>query len=174
MKRFAILLLALVFATSIFAFEQGTKTVGGWIGYESDTWYKDADPITTITINPWGGYFFIDNVCGIVFFDYTSTNSKDWDDPITSLGIGIGGRYFYNDIYGGLGFMMRSTNNGDYKESANFLNLSLGYLYGIAENVYVDLGGRYYMGIGEYGGDGEGDNEQSGFEFGAGIDIFFP
>ena len=30
------------------------------------------------------------------------------------------------------------------------------------------------MGIGEYGGDGEGDNEQTVFQIGAGIDIFFP
>ena len=174
MKKVLVLFVGLILVSSMYAFDAGTKTVGGWIGYESYTPDKDADAITTLTFGPHGGYFVIDNLCAEFLFEYSSTNSKEWDDPITQLGIGIGGRYFYDNIYGGLGFLMQSVSVGDISVSANYMQIRLGYLYGIAENIYVDFGGKYHMGIGEYGGDGEGDNEETGFEIGAGIDIFFP
>lgn len=174
MKKVLVLFVGLILVSSMYAFDAGTKTVGGWIGYESYTPDKDADPITTLIFHPYGGYFVIDNLCADLLFVYSSENSKDWDDPVTHLGIGIGGRYFYDNIYGGLGFLMESESFGDLSVSSNFLQIKLGYVYGIAENIYVDFGGRYYMGFGEYGGDGEGDNEETGFNIGAGIGIFFP
>lgn len=174
MKKVLVLFLGLILVSSMYAFGAGTKTVGGWIGYESYTPYEDADAFTTITISPYGGYFVINNLCADLLFEYISINSDAMDDPYTQLGIGIGGRYFYNNAYGGFGFLMRSASEGDFSISANFLQFKLGYIFGIAENIYFDFGGRYYMGIGEYGGDGEGDNEETVFQIGAGIDIFFP
>ena len=175
MKCFLILVLFLVLivASSVYAFEAGTKTVGGWIGYESYKMDSDSDPVTAIEIQPWGGYFVVDNICVDVLLSYISANSDAWDDPISEFGLGIGGRYFYNQFYGGAGFLMASSDNGAYKWSGNYIGFDVGYLYGIAENIYLDVGFGYEMGIGEYGGDAEGDNEESGFMFGAGVDIFF-
>lgn len=179
MKRILVLFLVLMVASSVYAFEAGTKTVGGWIGYESYKMDDDSDAVTAIEIQPWGGYFVVDNICVDVLLSYISANSDAWDDPMTEFGLGIGGRYFYNQIYVGAGFLMASW---DYineeteeteKASANYIGFDVGYLYGIAENIYLDVGFGYEMGIGEYGGDAEGDNEESGFMFGAGIDIFF-
>ncbi|MBN2461261.1 MAG: hypothetical protein JXB60_06600 [Candidatus Cloacimonetes bacterium] len=175
MKRLFILLLVLAVA-SAFAFEKGTKTVGGFIGYNSYKYNSDADAVNTIAINPVGGYFFMDNICADLEVEYTNTNSSDWDEPETHFGFGIGGRYFYNYIYGGAAFMMMSYSpaNVDLSYSANYLKFRGGYLFNIAENIYVDLGAHYMMGFGEYGGDGEGDNEESELQIGGGIDIFFP
>ena len=173
MKRILVLFMVLMVASSVYAFEAGTKNVGGWIGYESYTIDSDADAVSTISFEPWVGYFFMDNILAEVAIEYTSTNSKDWDDPITTFGLGFGGAYFFNNIYAGAGFAMESINDGYEEWSGNYIGFDIGYLYGIAENIYLDVGFGYEMGIGEYGGDFEGDNEESGFGFGAGIAIFF-
>ncbi len=174
MKRTFVLLFCLVFAVSAFAFEQGTKTAGGWIGFESYKMSSDADAVTAIEIMPKVGYFVIDNVCVDVLFSYVNVNSKNWNDPITEFGLGLGGRYFYDKIYGGAGFMMESSDDGVTKMSANYLALFVGYLYPIATNVYLDAGFKYEMGIGKYGGDMDDfDNEESGFSLGVGLDVFF-
>jgi len=174
MKRTVVLLFCLVFAVSAFAFEQGTKTAGGWIGFESYKMDSDSDAVTAIEIMPRVGYFVIDNVCVDVLLSYANVNSKDWDDPITEFGLGLGGRYFYDKIYGGAGFMMESSDNGTTKMSANYLALYVGYLYPLAANVYLDAGFMYEMGIGKYGGDWDDfDNEESGFSLGVGLDVFF-
>ncbi|MCF7792855.1 MAG: porin family protein [Candidatus Cloacimonetes bacterium] len=174
MKKVFVLLFCLVFAVSAFAFEQGTKTVGGWIGFESYKMNSDADPVNAIEIMPWGGYFVIDNVCVDVLLSYVNANSDAWDDPMTEFAFGLGGRYFYDKIYGGAGFMMESTDNGANKFSANYLAFYAGYLYPIAGNIYLDAGVLYEMGLGKYGGDWDDvDNEESGFDVGVGIDIFF-
>ena len=176
MKKVLIVLLSLLFITSIFAFEKGTKNIGGSVSYQSFKFDSDADAATTIQFSPHGGYFFIDNLCGDLLIRYTSYDSGG-DYKSSGFAFGIGGRYFYNNIYGGIGFLMESekTENGaEYKASGNYLNFQLGYLVGLVENIYVDLGFDYFMGMGKYGGDADQfDNEESGFDFGVGLDIFF-
>jgi len=71
----------------------------------------------------------------------------------------------------------RDTNNsmniGNISYSANYLQFKGGYLFKIAQNVYLDLGAIYDVGLGEYGGDMEGfDNEESNFTIGLGIEVF--
>ena len=174
MKKVLVVLLCVLFASTAFAFEKGTKSIGGWIGFESYKANKDADPITALEFMPWGGYFVVDNVCVDLLLDYYSVNSKDWDDPVTEFGFGIGGRYFFDKIYGGAGFMMESYNDGTLKYSGNYLLFDVGYVYPLVANVYVDAGFCYAMGMGKYGGDlDEVDNEESGFDFGIGLEIFF-
>jgi hypothetical protein len=176
MKKLAVLVLVLFVAGSVFAFEQGTKTVGGFIGYKSYTHNSDADAVSTIIVSPHGGYFVIDNLCACLNIDYESaTNGVE----TSSFGLGIGAKYFYTDFYGGAGFHMMShtLKADDYEEeySGNYIVFRAGYLVKIAENIYVDIAGRYKMGIGAYGGDWEDyDNEESEILFGGGVDIFFP
>jgi len=177
MKRILVLFLVLMVASSVYAFEAGTKNVGGFIEWQSVKANKDADGTTYFTIFPMIGYFFMDNICADILLEYSSWDDKDLEEKGTDFGLGIGGRYFYNNIYGGAGFLMESLkteNDADFEASGNYLYFLAGYLYPIADNVYVDIGFDYFMGMGEYGGDWEGtDNEESGFGFGAGLDIFF-
>jgi len=182
MKKVLVISLCLLFITSIFAFEKGTKNIGGSISYQSQKWNSDTDAASILTIAPHGGYFFIDNLCADLLINFLSMDDG-YDDKETGFNFGIGARYFYNNIYGGAGFLMQSNSGEsvddydgtkyDYNFSANFLNFQLGYLVGLVENVYLDLGFDYSMGMGEYGGDWTGDNEQSLLNFGAGLDIFF-
>ena len=177
MKKILVLFLVLMVASSVYAFEAGTKNVGGWIEWESIKIDSDTDPITALSIYPWIGYFFMDNICVDIMLEYTSVNYGETDVKETEFGLGIGGRYFYNNIYGGAGFLMESSkneNDDDWEESGNYLLFLAGYLYPITDNVYVDLGINYFMGIGKYGGDLEDyDNEASGFGFYTGIDVYF-
>ena len=132
------------------------------------------------------GYFVIDNLSADVLIksesDYNEENSS------SALGIGIGGRYFYpiapGKIYGGLDFLY---NTNSWKEgddgggwNAMYLDLKAGYVLPIVENVYVNLGLKYQMGLGDYGGDyyenvpdEYKENEESTFGFNLGLQIFF-
>ena len=183
MKRILVLILAFLVVSSVYAFEAGTKNVGGRFEFESIEIDKNSAGTVYFTIYPIIGYFFMNNVCADILLEYTYEDDKDYDKKVNDFGLGIGGRYFYKNIYGGAGFLMEfgneegTDNDGhDFEEetSANYLYFIAGYLYPIAGNVYLDAGFSYEMGIGKYGGDLKGtDNEQSSFGFGAGVDIFF-
>jgi hypothetical protein len=179
MKRVVVLLICLVFAVSAFAFEQGTKYIGGGLGFESYRMDSDSDPVNAIEIMPWGGYFVIDNVSVDVVLNYVNASSGEWDGSISEFTLGLGGTYYFNKFYGGLGLMMASSNNkmnenNEFKHSANYMGLFIGYLYPIVENVYLDTSLMYQMGIGKYGGDSEDfDNEESGLDIAIGLSVFF-
>ena len=79
MKRILVLFLVLMFASSVYAFEAGTKNVGGWIEWESIKIDSDTDPITALSIYPWIGYFFMDNICVDIMLEYTSVNYGETD-----------------------------------------------------------------------------------------------
>ena len=183
MKRILVLILVYLVVSSVFAFEAGTKNVGGRFEFESIEIDKNSAGTVSFTIYPMIGYFFINNICADILLEYTSEDDKDYDKKTNDFGLGIGGRYFYKNIYGGAGFIMEfgneegTDNDGhDFEEetSANYLYFIAGYLYGIADNVYLDLGIDYFMGIGKYGGDLKDlDNEASGFGFYTGVDVYF-
>ena len=95
--------------------------------------------------------------------------------------IGFGGSYYYpmetGSVYGGVGFLMGSTTAAGATEAmkANYLNIKAGYLYGLTENWYFDIGLRYNMGMGKVksGSTEVGDNEVTNMTFGVGIATFF-
>ncbi len=164
--------MSLLVVSSLCAFEAGTINAGGSLGFASYKSNSDDDATTTLYFSPQVGYFFIDNLSADLLLSYW--NEKQGDDTSTSFALGIGARYFYNRFYGGLGFMMESWGDDNYSESANHLELKAGYLLPLVENVFVDLGLKYKMGIGEYGSDGSGDNEESQLGLNVGFQIFFP
>lgn len=176
MKKGLLVLLSLLIVTCVFAFDKGTVNPGGTISFVSSKYNSNTDTYTEIYFGPQVGYFVIDDLSVDLLLGIMS--GKQGDDKDTSFDVGVGARYFYNNFYGGLGFMMNSykseSNFGDYKWSANYIDLKAGYLVPLAENVFADLGLKYEMGVGEYGGDGSGDNEYTQLTFGAGFQIFFP
>ena len=192
MKKGLLILLALIIASSVFAFTKGTINPGGTVSFASYKPNSDEKAITMFGITPQVGYFVIDNLSADVLINYTyegqSKGDSNEENSLSALGIGIGGRYFYpiapGKIYGGLDFLY---NTNSWKESdydggwnAMYLGLKAGYVLPIVENVYVDFGLRYQMGLGDYGGDDYEhaldeykENEESTFGFNLGLQIFF-
>jgi hypothetical protein len=173
MKK-GILILTLVLAvTVIFAFPKGTFNPGGTISFSSYKPNSDEDAQNMLTIAPQAGLFIIDNLCVDGLISY-QTDTEDWN----SIGLGIGGRYFFGKIYAGLGLMYAMESyevmGDDFSATEMSADLKAGYLIQIARNAYLDVGAKYMMGFGEFGGDASGDNEQSRLTVGAGFQIFYP
>ncbi|MDD2210730.1 MAG: hypothetical protein PHN71_05325 [Candidatus Cloacimonetes bacterium] len=173
MKKGILVLFSLVLISSVFAFTTGDMMVGGQVGFSSEKFNSDAEATNSIEIMPQFGYFVMDNVCvdGILSFNNWSQDK----DSGTDFGIGVGGRYFYNQIYGGLALEYTSSseeNNGVKSDHTGmYASLKAGYLYPLTSNVFVDMGFRYKMGLGDYGGDWKGSNEYSNFGIKAGLQV---
>ncbi|MCB5252929.1 MAG: hypothetical protein RBR69_03425 [Candidatus Cloacimonadaceae bacterium] len=167
MKKGILILFSLLFVVTAFAFDQGTINLGGSASFESVKADSDADAESIISINPNVGYFVIDNLSADLNLGYI-----DYDGDVSTLSIGIGGRYFYRNLYGGLQFdyQSMSINSSDY--TAMYITPKFGYVMPLAENVFIDLGLKYQMGVGDYGGDGSGSNESSVLQVGVGLQIF--
>lgn len=168
-------MVTLFLVSGLCAFEKGTINIGGNASYTSYKANSDAEALNTITFAPQVGYFFIDNLAADLIFQFVS-QSQD-EVSASAFDIGLGGRYFYKNFYGGLSLMheMASWDNGvfDGSGSGNYLGLKAGYLFPIARSVYVDFGAHYNMGLGDYGGDWEGKNEESQFGLNVGLQIFY-
>ncbi len=192
MKKGLLILLALIVASSVFAFTKGTINPGGTVSFTSNKLNSDQKAITIFSITPQVGYFVMDNLSADVLMNYTYVGQSkgDYNDEYSSsnLGLGIGGRYFYplepGKIYGGLDFLYNSlsweSGPDDGSSNAMYLDLKGGYLIPVVENVYVDFGLKYQMGLGDYGGDDYEDapdeykeNEESTFGVNIGLQIFF-
>ena len=193
MKKGLFILLALIIASSVCAFTKGTINPGGTVSFTSYKPNSDQKAITKFGITPQVGYFVIDNLAADVLINYTyeGQSKSDYHDEYSAsfLGIGIGGRYYYpvepGKIYGGMDILYNITKikvgsiDNDY--NAKYLDLKAGYLFPVVENVYVDFGLKYQMGLGDYGGDDYEDvpdkykeNEESIFGFNIGLQIFIP
>lgn len=175
MKKALILFVVLLVATSAFAFEKGTMNLGGTASLSMSKADSDDETTTAISLRPQFGYFVADNVCidGIIIFESESYD----DDSISAFGIGVGGRYFLNRIYGGLDFQYQSMTMDispiDMNVTAMYIQPKLGVLLPLSSSVFADLGMRYQMGLGDYGGDGSGANESSTMAFSVGLQYFF-
>ncbi|HPR17671.1 MAG TPA: hypothetical protein PLD62_05445 [Candidatus Cloacimonadota bacterium] len=173
MKKIIILAICMMLAVSVFAFEKGTKNIGGTIGFDSFKESADADAKNTFTFAPHGGYFILDNVEVLGYIQYVNANSDSWQNPKTTMGFGIGGLYHYKKFYGGGAFLTTSSDDGVRTISANYLEFGVGYLHPITTHVYLDADCIYEFGLGKYGSDGNGDNEVSDLSFGLGLGIYF-
>lgn len=192
MKKGLFILLALIVASSVFAFTKGTINPGGTVSFTSNKLNSDQKALTIFSITPQVGYFVMDNLSADVLINYTyeGQSKSDYNDEysFSNLGLGIGGRYFYplapGKIYGGLDFLYNTNSwesgSDDGGRNAMYLGLKGGYLFPVVENVYVDFGLKYQMGLGDYGGDDFENvpdeykkNEESIFGINIGLQIFF-
>ena len=174
MKKVLLIIVCLLFVSSLYAFRAGTTSLGGTVAYVSYKSNEDANPINVIIINPALSYFLMDNIAVDGLFEYVNANSDDMDDPETEMKIGVGGRIFFGNLYGGAGVLFTSNRDAAIDYSGTYLRIYGGYLLPIVENVYFDIAGMYQMGMGKYGGDwDEHDNKEAEFVVGAGIEVFF-
>ena len=189
MKKIIALVICLLIATSAFAFDQGTKIVWGEADFSSYKYDKDADPVSLIELNTLVGYFLMKDISLNIILGWYNVSTKSSCGDYTykysynDILIGLGGSFFIKNIYAAAAFMYNLTSDKEEvtksdettKVNATYLDFGVGYLVPIIENVYLDIGLDYMMGLGEYSGDdGEGDNTESNFSIGAGIVVAIP
>ncbi len=172
MRKVIIVFMVMFFLASVYAFERGTINVGGDLSYSSTKASSESDASTIFLFSTQIGYFFIDNLTFDFGFDLITLG--DGYDSLTQFGFGIGSRYIFDDmIYLGSKFMNNITITNDNTNSGLYLKLVVGYLAPLVKNVvYLDVGASYTMGIGDYGGHESGNNEESSFNVGAGLEFF--
>ncbi len=156
------LTLGLMITFSFAQFTQGTKSAGGSLSWASTTFDGEAMS-TTLSIAPSISYFAIDNLSASFNLNM-NTFTPEGGDGETSTSFGLGAKYYMNGIYGG-GSYNSSTPPGDDAEASATLIIELGYLYGLSDNVYLDAGFDYHMGM--------GDNKMGGMMLGLGVATFF-
>ena len=103
----------------------------------------------------------IDNV-GVNFGLNMSTVTLEGQDGITTTSFGLGAKYYMNNMYAGGSF--NSTTVGE-ADALSHLLIEAGYLYGLSDNVFLDVGFDYTMGM--------GDNKAGGMSLGVGVVSFF-
>jgi len=174
MKKVLLLIVCLLFVSSLYAFKAGTSSIDGTVAYVSYKYDKDADPTNVIIINPALSYFLMDNIAVDGLFEYVNANNDSWEDPETEMKIGVGGRIFFGNLYGGAGVLFTSYKDASDDFSGTYLRIIAGYLLPIVENVYFDIAGMYQMGMGKYGGDmSDYDNKEAELVIGGGVAVFF-
>ncbi len=169
MKKYLMIVVALMAVTAVFAFEPSSMLIGGGFEFTSQKDDSDADAVNTIAFYPQLSGFVIENLSADLILSLV--NMSQDDDSATAIGIGVGGRYFFKNLYGGADFTY-ALNRAKYKSmfgstvktkyNAMYLTPKIGYLAPVLPNTYIDLQGYYKLGLGEYTGDMEDiDNEES-------------
>lgn len=156
-------LLCLVVNLAMGQFNAGTKAISGSISYTMQSWDGEDGP-SLLMISPTVGYFVIDNLAIILGPQYLKvTYPSRYDREAESMtGYTIGAKYFINYLYAGGSYSSTSWTNED---ASNSMLIEAGYLYGLNEHVYIDLGVDYDKGL--------GDNKSVTTIFGLGISAFF-
>ena len=160
------LLFLLIISSFVFAqFEPGTISAGALFGYNSYGDSEDGDgdrqdimsvgdyQFQFLLLKPTVSYFIssnisIDGIVNIMRYKYGDS------DPGTSKDVGGGATmYFKQNLYAGGSFTLQSSKSGSddfsFSSSAQYIGIQGGLLHKVAENVYLDVGVYYSMGIGD-------------------------
>ncbi|MCP4156585.1 MAG: hypothetical protein GY757_53215 [bacterium] len=180
--------ICLLSSITLVAFEKGTKTLGGSLGYSSQKYHSDSDSYHSLAIVPEGGYFVTGKLCLNIGVGLNTRWSKA-SDAMPSYSLKIGGRYFVNNFYGGLSFIYSTHKSNyyageennyeveEYWEKSKSLELRLGHLSPITKNIYLDLGVFYKAGLGDNTNTSEYlssvKNDQTTLGTTAGVAVFF-
>jgi len=178
MKRYLLIIVALLAAGHVFAVQQNSMLIGGQLGVRTTNNYYSGTPfrreiVTIVELYPQWSMFLTENISVDLNVGYHLRKAKVSFEARTSLA--AGGRFFYKNLYGGLELSRDSAwqdvfNPGHtQKYSASYLVPKVGYLAPIKPNIYADLQSYYKMGIGEYSGDRDGDNRERNFGLRLGI-----
>tara|TARA_Y100000590_G_scaffold468296_1_gene650560 strand:+ start:671 stop:1135 length:465 start_codon:yes stop_codon:yes gene_type:complete len=116
---------------------EGTKSYGGSFSWRSTT-PDGGDAVTTMTIAPSVGYFWMDNVSA----NFTLNYSKEGDADASTTWL-VGANYFMNEWYAGAHY-------GTLGDDMNYMRFGGGYMYGLSDGVYLNTGFTYDMGMGDY------------------------
>jgi len=143
-----ILIVGLLSSMAFGQFITGTKTLSGGISWSRLSF--DGEEVSTVfSVSPAVGYFVIDNLALKVSADlwkYSDSGNMNSDNN-TFFGFGIGGKYHINSFYGGGSYLWDKQEGKDADTS---ILAEAGYLYGLNEIVFLDIGFNYFMGLGDY------------------------
>lgn len=197
MKKLVFLILVVVVSAmgtgQVYAeFEAGTKSLGGTVYFQGTRAHSESPSHYSYLMAPNFSYFPWKNVSLDISFQYGSSWLSGSEDTGARLGLGLGGRYFYKNVYAGAAFLYSYSRSNHsepdvliFKRSSKELRLSAGYLIGIAENIFLDVGIAYTRGIGKVKNTVTGDtgdrtlpnpiydNEASILQTSVGISLFF-
>lgn len=185
MKKIITLIICLLITANLFAFDTGTKIIGGSVNYDNYKEDKDSESYKMFLLQTFVGYFVIPDLSVNLDIWWENTSIPTGNDEISKTNeiyLGLGGSYYFRNFYGKVAFCydFYSTKSEESKsddtENVNgtYLDLSVGYLLPIMENVFIDIGVDYSMGFGKYTGDSDADNEETELTVGAGIAITLP
>ncbi|MCH7852352.1 MAG: hypothetical protein IIC41_06160 [Candidatus Marinimicrobia bacterium] len=147
---------------------KGLMTAAGGVSWQTD-YYDGADGGSTLSLTPNVGYFVTDNIQAIVGLNWSRfTFPDDWGiDPFSLTALVLGGRYYmplgFGPVYAGALFNYFKWSDDD--EATNSLDIQAGYLKFFNDNLALDIGFNYNMGL--------GDNKSSSFMLGAAAVVFF-
>ena len=146
MKKVILAAFLLVSSNAIFAqLNQGQWLVGGNIGLTSSKYGDDDnDKVTSFTISPNAGYFFIDKLAAGLRLGYTSVKVKSADDATTDWSLAPFVRYYFLDkgqkvnvfADGSYGF---GKYGADEKESYNFFQIMAGPAIFLTPNTALEM-----------------------------------
>ena len=106
----------------------------------------DGDDLGSMLIfAPSVGYFVLNNFEVKATFNLSRYSYDDFVEYAGSNGIGFD---YYKNFHSLIGYIGGSLNFDDIKTIGS-TNLELGFLYGINEHIYLDLGFDYLIGIGD-------------------------
>ena len=179
-KLIPVLLFVGLISGSLFGqWTAGTKSVGSLFSYSSSKSNEDDKGTTTMSIEPSGEYFVMDNLSVQVMVQISSVNDGNQTGDAAKAGsmtnFGGGAKYYMGNIYAGGGLLMASTNTGGADPmKGNMLIINAGYLYPLADGIYLDCGFNYTMGMGKWKmGDVEMDNKSTNMGLGVGVTSYF-
>ena len=153
------IVLSLLASVSYAQFNTGSKTASGTVSWSKNS-YDGEDAGSLLMIAPSVGYFVMDNLSANVSLNMMTYSDDGESESIT--GFGIGAKYYMNNLYGGGSYNSLSWEDEDAMTS---LLIEGGYLYGLNDNVFLDIGLDYLMGL--------GDNKSTTMTIGVGIATFF-
>jgi len=186
MKKIIALVVCLLITASVFAFDTGTKIIGASVSYESYKQYEDIDAVNTFALDSHVGYFLMPDISlDIILWWQSVSGPNPYITTVTQktndILFGVGGSYYFGNIYGSAAILYelyssKSETKSDetWTENGMFLGFGVGYLLPVVENVFVDIGASYLMGLGKYSGDSEADNKETDLTIGAGLVIAIP
>ncbi len=189
------LLISLILLTGVIMaqFDKGTVSAGTLLSYSSYNSGGDYDytrnvmsigtqSLEMLSVKPTVSYFVQPNISidGIIGFTKLTYEDEDSDSESSQNLLGGGATYYTGNLYGGGGIAFLSFESDDYKSSSKYLEFHGGYLHGLTENVFLDIGVSYLSGMGELESEYDGeenpdppDNEQTILQLSVGIKAFF-
>ena len=183
MKKIIALVICLLITTSVFAFDTGNKIVGGSVSYNSSKANSDVDATNTLALESYVGYFLMPNISLDIILQWVSQSAPycTGTSKTNDILIGAGGSYYFGNIYAMAAILYNlysskcdSKSDDTWNENGMYLGFGAGYMVPLVENVFIDIGANYNMGLGDYSGDAEGKNEETQLSVGAGLVVVIP
>ena len=147
---------------------KGLMTAAGGVSWQKSS-YDGEDEGSTLSLSPIVGYFVTDNIQATVGLNWTRFTFPDDSgvDPFSITALVLGGRYYmplgFGPVYAGALFNYFKWSDDD--EATNSLDIQAGYLKFFNDNLALDIGFDYNMGL--------GDNKSSSLMLGAAAVVFF-